>query len=518
MMLFVLSAGAQTRRTVSKKKPAASKVTKKKRTTKKKSTAKYTNSSIKGLQRQQANVQKKIKEQERLLRANRADVKKRLGSLMLLNTEISQRQKSIDNINTDLSGIEEEIKLLETQLSTLETQLNTRKENYVKSMRYIARQRGVQDKLMFIFSADNFTQMYRRMRFVRDYASHQRTQGELVKAKQLQINDKRKELEAVRAQKNALLDKDRKEKAELQSKQDEQKKMVSSLQKQQKTIQNVISEQKKKSADLNAKIDKLIAEEVAKAKARAEAEARRKAKAAAEAKKKREAELARKKAEAEAAARENARRVAEAKEREERLKAEAAAAEGKSEAERQRTRQAALKAEADRQAAERKARIDKQRHDDALAKAKKHSDEVVSVSTEDRALNKNFESNRGRLPMPIAGAYKIVSRFGQYVVEGLKNVTLDNKGISIMGSAGATVRAVFDGEVSAVFGFGDTKVVMVRHGQFISVYCNLKSVDVRRGQKVSVRQSLGRVGADKILQFQLRKGTAKLNPESWLGR
>lgn len=87
-----------------------------------------------------------------------------------------------------------------------------------------------------------------------------------------------------------------------------------------------------------------------------------------------------------------------------------------------------------------------------------------------------------------------------------------------MGSAGATVRAVFDGEVSAVFGFGDTKVVMVRHGQFISVYCNLKSVDVRRGQKVSVRQSLGRVGADKILQFQLRKGTAKLNPESWLGR
>ena len=139
-MLFVLSAGAQTRRTVSKKKPAASKVTKKKRTTKKKSTAKYTNSSIKGLQRQQANVQKKIKEQERLLRANRADVKKRLGSLMLLNTEISQRQKSIDNINTDLSGIEEEIKLLETQLSTLETQLNTRKENYVKSMRYIARQ------------------------------------------------------------------------------------------------------------------------------------------------------------------------------------------------------------------------------------------------------------------------------------------------------------------------------------------------------------------------------------------
>ena len=61
-------------------------------------------------------------------------------------------------------------------------------------------------------------------------------------------------------------------------------------------------------------------------------------------------------------------------------------------------------------------------------------------------------------------------------------------------------------------------VVMVRHGSYISVYCNLSSVNVRRGQKVSIRQSLGRVGQDNILQFQLRKETVKLNPENWLGR
>jgi septal ring factor EnvC (AmiA/AmiB activator) len=59
---------------------------------------------------------------------------------------------------------------------------------------------------------------------------------------------------------------------------------------------------------------------------------------------------------------------------------------------------------------------------------------------------------------------------------------------------------------------------MVRHGSYISVYCNLRSVSVQRGQRVSTRQALGAIAADNILQFQLRRETAKLNPEAWLGR
>lgn len=81
----------------------------------------------------------------------------------------------------------------------------------------------MQDKLMFIFSAKNFAQMYRRLRFVREYAAFQRSQGEMVKAKQSQIEAKRKELQRVRGQKNVLLSKGQQEKAALQNKQDEQK-------------------------------------------------------------------------------------------------------------------------------------------------------------------------------------------------------------------------------------------------------------------------------------------------------
>ena len=133
-------------------------------------------------------------------------------------------------------------------------------------------------------------------------------------------------------------------------------------------------------------------------------------------------------------------------------------------------------------------------------------------------ISGGFEANRGRLPMPISGNYKTVSHFGQYNVSGLKGVTLDNKGINIKGNPGCVARSIYDGEVSAVFGYAGSMVVMVRHGAFISVYCNLRSVSVSRGQKVSTRQALGTVGTDNILQFQLRKETTKLNPEAWLGR
>lgn len=495
-------------------------------------TAKFTNSSIRGLENQRRQVQKNIKKQEQALRANQSDVKKRLQDLMILNTAISDRQKHIETIEGDIHHINDNIDILHTQLKTLEEQLADRKRKYIKSMAYMSHSNTLQDKLMFIFSAKSFAQMYRRLQFIRDYAAYQRAQGESLKAKQQQVHEKRTQLRHVKGQKNRLLYKGKKEKQTLEGQQNEQKQKVSSLQKEQKTIQVIIAQQRKKDVELNAQIDKLVAIEVAKAKVRAEAEAKRKA-SIAEAARKRAAEVARKKAEAAAAARENARRIAEAKAREERQKAAArAAAELAEKARREQNEarakaaaearaaaeQKARKAEADRIAAERKAASDAVRNKENIAKVQKQADESLKMSSVDRMLSGGFEANRGRLPMPITGGYRIVSHFGQYNVEGLRNVTLDNKGINILGSAGCQARAIYDGEVSAVMTYAGTTVVMVRHGAYISVYCNLSSVRVSRGQKVRTRQTLGTVGKDNILQFQLRNGTAKLNPEAWLGR
>lgn len=509
---------AQTRKTSTarKKAPAKKTTTKKKTTSRKKATAKkdtYSNASIRGLQKQRSQIQQKIKQQEKALRANQADVKKRLQNLMVINTEIGERQKNINNIQKDITHIESNMDILKAQLETLEKQLAERKARYIKSMSFVTRQHTFQDRLMFILSAHDFSQMYRRMRFVREYAAYQRVQGEAVKAKQAQVDEKHRQLETVHGHKSNLLVKGEQERKALEGQQTEQKNVVASLQKQQKTIQQVIAQQRKKDEQLNAEIDRQIAIEVEKARKRAAEEARKKAQA--EAARRRAEELARKKAQAEAEARENARRIAEAKAREQRLKE---AAEQASAKQRARAEQAAREAEADREAAERKAEADARRNKKEIENVREDVQEMSMMTSVDRKLSGSFEANRGRLPMPITGSYRVVSHFGQYNVEGLKGVKLDNKGINILGQPGARARSIYDGEVSAVFGFSGSMVVMVRHGSYISVYCNLSSVSVSRGQKVSTRQALGTVGRDNILQFQLRHNMAKLNPESWIGR
>ena len=531
---------AKTTKPAAKKKSTGSS---KKASSTKKTTATPSSAKLKGLRNEQARIKQNIKKQEQALRANKAQVQMKMKDLARINSDMSRQQLTIDSINTDLRHINTDINILSAQLDNLNDQLNERKANYVKSVRYMAKQRGIESQLMFVFSAKNLSEMFRRMRFMRQYAAYQRTQGKALQERQAQVNAKRSQLHAVRGEKATLLSKGHQEQQKLIAQKDEQQKLVTSLQSQQKTIQAIIDEQKKKDAELNTQIDKLVAEEVERARQRAIAEAKRKAEAAAAAKKKAE-ELARKKAEAEARARENARRIAEAKAAEEKAKAEARAAkaaEEKARAEaravaqaaerraaneraaererkaRERAEQLAREAEAARIAAERKAAADNERHQRAVAEAKKASDNATMLSSADRMVSGGFEANKGRLPSPIAGG-RVVSHFGQHGVEGLPGVVLDNKGINILGSAGAVARSIYDGEVSAVFNVGGSMGVLVRHGAYISVYCNLRSVSVSRGQRVSKGQGLGTVGKDNILQVQLRKERAKLNPEQWLAR
>ena len=438
--------------------------TKAKTTTKAVKTVKPT--SVQALEKQRKQIQQQIKEQERRLRTSQKDVERRLQNLMIINTEIDGKRKTIDTIRQDIAHLEHEIEVLGQQLEELQEQLATCKERYVKSLRYMHRNRNTQSQLMFIFSADNLGQMYRRLRFMREYAAYQHVQGDEVKTKQEEVNKKFQEISRARNRQTQLLAKGEQEKRNLESKQEEQQVMVKNLQKEQKTIQGIIDQQRKKDAALNAEIDRLIAEEIARQKARAAAEAKRRA----------EAEAARKRAEAEAANKKQ--------------KGGKAVKSPKEPAGRDRVE----------------------------ASVTPPAEPPLYTPSEDVRISGNFESNRGRLPIPVTGAYRIVSHFGQYNVEGLHNVRLDNKGINIKAEAGAQARSIFDGEVSAVFSFGGTMVVMVRHGSYISVYCNLASVSVQRGQRVSTRQALGRLANDNILQFQLRRETAKLNPEHWLGR
>lgn len=144
-------------------------------------------------------------------------------------------------------------------------------------------------------------------------------------------------------------------------------------------------------------------------------------------------------------------------------------------------------------------------------------------SATDRKLSGSFESNKGKLPVPITGPYLLTSRYGVNYVEGLKNVKFNNHGVDVRGQEGCSARAIFDGTVSFVFEHPQVPgsfIVMVRHGQYISAYFNLTALKVKKGDKVKINEPLGLVITDVAgnctMQFQLRKDKQSMNPELWV--
>lgn len=408
------------------------------------------NKLIKELEQKRGDLQKQIAETESLLNTTRKDVGSQLNGLAALTGQIEERKRYIVAMNQDVEAIDRELSALQRQLNRLQRDLKEKKNKYEASVQYLYKNRSIEEKLMFIFSAENLAQTYRRLRYVREYATYQRLQGQEIQKKQKQVEDKKKELTQVKAAKENLLKEREQEKSKLEQEEKQQRALVDSLKKKQKGLQNAIAKKRREANELNTRIDRLIAQEIEKARRRAQEEAKR-----------------------EAAARKKQQKVQTAT---------------------------------------------------ATNSSKAAPLESFSMNKADRELSGSFAGNKGRLPMPITGPYMITSHYGQYAVAGLRNVKLDNKGIDIQGKPGAQARAVFDGRVAAVFKLNGLFNVLVRHGAYISVYCNLSVASVKSGDMVKTRQPLGTIFSDgtdngrTVLHFQLRKEKEKLNPEPWLDR
>lgn len=416
------------------------------------------NKLIKELQDKRGDLQKQIAEQETLLKRTGKDVGSMLDGLASLNGQIEERKRYIQVINGDLVRIGQEQASLNRQLTHLRAELKDKKKKYEVSVQYLYKNRSIEEKLMFIFSAKTLAQTYRRLRYVREYATWQRIQGEEIKRKQQELANKQEELRRVRAAKESLMAEGEAEKKKLEEQEQQKKDIVAGLRRKQKSLQQELARKRREANQLNARIDKLIAEEIEKARKRAEEEARREA---------------------------EARRKAAANSK----KGDAGTSKSSS---------------------------------DKSSKAAPM--ERFNMNRADRALSGSFAENKGRLPAPITGPYLITSHYGQYTVEGLRNVKLDNKGIDLQGKPGAKARAVFNGRVAAVFKLNGLFNILVRHGAYITVYCNLSSASVKQDDEVKTGQILGQVfsdGADEgrtVLHFQLRREKEKINPEPWLAR
>ena len=398
------------------------------------------------LRQRRAGLQQRIAQSEALLKTTTDDARSQLDALAALNSQVEERKRYIQALGRELDTLDNELRRLEQRIGRLKNELKQKQERYAASVRYLQQHRpSIQEKLLFIFSADGPGQMYRRLRYVREYADYQRRQGEDIARQRKQIDQRHAQMLKLRETKGALLKDREQEMRTLQAKEQEKTELVGKLQRKQRELQRELARQRREAQQLNERIDRLIAEEIEKARQRA---------------------------------------LAEEKKR-------------KAEAERRR----------------------KQSVDKPGTPAQKPEKQYVTDRSDQR-LTGSFASNRGRLPVPISGPYVLTGHYGRYSV--MRNVVLDNKGIDLQGQPGAQARAVFDGRVAAVFQLNGLTNVLVRHGEYISVYCNLAQAVVKAGDEVKARQPLGDVFSDganggrTVLHFQLRREKQKLNPEQWL--
>ncbi len=424
---------------------------------------------VKDLKKQQSKLKSELENSKTQLDQTRKQVKTGQQNVDFLGLQMNNRLSHIHQLEKELDDLESHIISLQKEVTRLDGEVRVRRQRLKAAVRNARTLRENHDPLVFVLSAKTFGQMYRRARYAREYVVYQHNLGEQLLQKQAELLEAQNLLLETKSQKSTVLHEVMLQRRDLNVQQVQERKKVAGLKKQESGLQGKVKEQQKQLAALDKKIEEVIAYEIEQARKKAEEEARKKA----------AEEAARKKKEAE------------------RKKGVSSGSSSKQKQGKASGHTPSGETEGGRKSG-------------------------TWLTAEDRQINGTFEQNKGRLPVPITGQYMLGSRFGLYNVPGMKNVQLDNKGTNYIGRPGARARAIFDGVVTSVFEYAGSRNVLVRHGSYISVYCNLSSTIVTKGQKVKTRDLLGTVADDGsgncTLHFQLRKETVKLNPEAWIGR
>ena len=153
----------------------------------------------------------------------------------------------------------------------------------------------------------------------------------------------------------------------------------------------------------------------------------------------------------------------------------------------------------------------------------KSTDYVYSLTSEEINLSTSFEKNKGRLPWPVDKG-TITDYFGEQPHAELKGIMIKNNGVNIETSQGANAKVIFDGVVTGIITIPSlNNVIIIRHGDFLSVYSNLKNVTIAKGDKVKTLQSLGTIQTDPAtnktkIHFEIWKGKVLLNPTGWISK
>ena len=418
-----------------------------------------TKNSKKDLENKKKRINDEISEINSMLSETKASKKSSIGALVNINMKLEKSEDLINTINAEIIEINRDIKESEKQTEQLKANLEKLKGDYARMIIFAQRNQDAYSKIMFVFAAENFNQAYARLKYMQQYSEFRKKQASEIISTQTQLLAKLKELKEQRHEKNVLLGNEEEEKINLSSEKQEQEQVLTELQKKEKELKVQLDKKKQDAVELQLAIKKLI-----------EAEIKRKL--------------------------------------EESAKAEAAAI-------------AAKKAKEEK---ENKTKVVKEKvvvDDVKPEKEKKENLFMPALTEETEALSTDFSNNRGKLPWPV-GKGVICETYGEHEHPAIKGFMMFNNGVEICATKGTQARAVFEGEVTgiAVSPTGG-KLVIIRHGEYLSVYSNITDVTVKTGQKVTLKQIIGTVAHDEeegktSMNLQIWKGQKTMDPSGWL--
>ncbi len=414
-------------------------------------------------------LQDAINETERQLDAVKKDKNATMGQLRALQNKLAQRQNLIANINEEMHDIDNTIQSSSKEVVTLKQKLDQLKIRYAQSIRYAYETRSSYDMIAFLFSSSGFNDAMRRMKYLKKFREFRKQQVDQIYATQNQLQHKIGALKTEKAQKDQLLTSQEQQKQALEKDESLTNQVMEELKGREGELMKDVEKNRKIAARVKKAINEVIEREMAKAMKAADEEEKRKA-----------AELA---------------------------KANTSKP----------TKPAAPGTASEPVTATNLPSRTKQPKGEA---------QPLLLTPTDVALANNFEGNRGKLYWPVDKGI-IADHYGTHPHPIEHKVMINNAGIDIQTTPGATVKAVFDGMVSSVNYIDGNPMIIIQHGNYFTVYTNLSSASVAKGQHVNTNQAIGVVAnndqGEPTINFQIwkagKKGAAAtLNPEVWIGK
>ena len=383
--------------------------------------AQQTSKQQKELEAQRIRLKKEIKQINTILFKDSKTRKNALTEVEDLQVKLNVRSELIRVTNQQANLLTSKIRINEKNISVQRKELEDLKSEYANLIRKSYESKSLQNRLMFLFSSENFLQAYKRLQYLKQYARYRRRQGKAISEKTKLLQELNQMLSIEKADKILLIEENRIVQKEIEKEKKEQNSLIKDLERRQKKLASQISKKEKQQRAIDREINRLIREAIAASNSRA----------------------------------------------------------GK--------------------------------------KGKK----TFQLTPEAKLLADNFISNKGRLPWPLEKGI-VVQGFGRQRHPVVKTTIIQSNGVVIATEPLAQVRAVFEGEVMSVIVIkGSNPSVLIRHGNFITLYTNLAKLYVKKGEKVKAKQAIGEVFTNQQtgktqLQFGIFNNVKALNPKDWV--